>query len=279
MMENEMTLTNQRDFLVLLAVYVNQDNCSREAIVTYIYDEGWIVLSADELSKRTKDNKKYIWKVNLAYARKRLNDNGCIDSGTRNRWLITQKGIEQLIVRFEDVKVMKHPIMSEKLVNDAEKIVEKLLLSSYQKNSNSSSPDNKEKACDILPTETEREAYIKQRIGQGTFRKKLLARSRVCQICGLTNESLLRASHVMPWADSSSEEKLDVDNGLLLCVFHAGLSDTGLLTFSPDGKIMISDVFSEEDRERINLSDSIELSITDSQSKYFQYHREYVFQK
>ena len=59
MMENEMTLTNQRDFLVLLAVYVNQDNCSREAIVTYIYDEGWIVLSADELSKRTKDNKKY----------------------------------------------------------------------------------------------------------------------------------------------------------------------------------------------------------------------------
>ena len=83
----------------------------------------------------------------------------------------------------------------------------------------------------------------------------------------------------MPWADSSSEEKLDVDNGLLICVLHDGLFDKGLITFSPDGKIMISDVFSEEDRERINLSDSIELSITDSQSKYFQYHREYVFQK
>nr|WP_253198306.1 HNH endonuclease signature motif containing protein [Clostridium sp. CF011] len=74
--------------------------------------------------------------------------------------------------------------------------------------------------------ETEREAIIKIRVGQGLFKNKLLKNSCVCAICNLTIKELFIASHCKPWKESNNIERLDVNNGMLLCTGHDSLFDT-----------------------------------------------------
>ena len=46
-----------------------------------------------------------------------------------------------------------------------------------------------------------------------------------CCLCGVDDDALLVASHIKPWAKSDEHEKLDLDNGLLLCPNHDKLFD------------------------------------------------------
>ena len=95
----------------------------------------------------------------------------------------------------------------------------------------------------------EKEAIVKIRVNQGIFRNKLLQRYGACCICGINNQSLLTASHIKPWSISEPEEKLDVDNGFLMCPNHDRLFDQGLITFDDDGKIIIANRLSDTDRD------------------------------
>ena len=74
------------------------------------------------------------------------------------------------------------------------------------------------------------------------------------------------------------EEKLDIDNGLLLCALHDGLFDKGLITFSSTGRIIISSFLTQKDREILKLDPMMEIRILDTQKQYMQYHREHVYQ-
>ncbi len=73
--------------------------------------------------------------------------------------------------------------------------------------------------------DTERDAIIKARIGQGGFMQKLIIKYGKCRVCGMDDEKLLIASHIKPWAISNDKEKLDDNNGLLLCPNHDALFD------------------------------------------------------
>lgn len=119
---------------------------------------------------------------------------------------------------------------------------------------------------------TEREILAKARIGQGRFRDNLIERDGCCRICGLRNPKLLVASHIKPWAKSSDEEKLDSDNGLLLCAMHDALFDNGLISFDQDGRLIISVRLSEDDRAKVKLSQSFILEMSDKMKKYMKFH-------
>ena len=68
-----------------------------------------------------------------------------------------------------------------------------------------------------LPQTTEAERLVVQRIGQNLFRDALMDYwGGRCPITGITEPALLRASHIVPWADCNDEQRLDVHNGLLL---------------------------------------------------------------
>jgi putative restriction endonuclease len=85
---------------------------------------------------------------------------------------------------------------------------------------------------------TERDATVRQRIGQDLFRDGLLTlwRGR-CAISGLNVPELLRASHAKPWASSTDAERLDVYNGLLLAAHLDAAFDCGLITVEADGRL------------------------------------------
>lgn len=90
-------------------------------------------------------------------------------------------------------------------------------------------------------TATEKEVVIMQRVKQGVFRDKLLATFQGrCVLTRLNNPELLIASHIKPWSQCTEEERVDVNNGLLLAAPIDALFDKHLISFFNDGTICIS---------------------------------------
>lgn len=119
----------------------------------------------------------------------------------------------------------------------------------------------------------EKQAFVKVRINQSVFRKRLLKRYKKCCLCGVEIEAMLRASHIKPWAESNAIEKLDVENGLLLCPNHDALFDSGLISFDDNGQILISNELTKDDRTFMNIVPSMKITITDGNRNYLSYHR------
>jgi len=69
---------------------------------------------------------------------------------------------------------------------------------------------------DISVTETDREAIVRARVGQGLFKQRVMQIEMSCRITGVDNLSHLVASHCKPWRDATNEERLNGENGLLL---------------------------------------------------------------
>ena len=98
----------------------------------------------------------------------------------------------------------------------------------------------------IIPPGMIRECTIKQRVNQIFFRKAVLTSYRfACCITGLSNSSLLIASHIKPWKLSDETEKTNPCNGLCLNSLHDRAFDQGFITVTPDYKIYISDEISD----------------------------------
>src|SRR5262249_31392564 len=97
-------------------------------------------------------------------------------------------------------------------------------------------------ATDATIRETEREAIIRARTGQGIFRDRVSKIESRCRVTGVDNPVHLIASHCKPWRDSSNEERLNGENGLLLTPSIDHLFDRGFISFEDNGRLMISPV-------------------------------------
>lgn len=122
-----------------------------------------------------------------------------------------------------------------------------------------------------------RKAVVKARVNQSVFRARLLERGKKCALCGIDHPALLTASHICPWSESNKSEKVDADNGLLLCPDHDRLFDGGWITFSDDGKIMISRQLSASNRLLTNIREDMRIKLPEGSKKYMKYHREKIF--
>jgi putative restriction endonuclease len=63
----------------------------------------------------------------------------------------------------------------------------------------------------------------------------------------------MRASHIVPWADSTDEQRLDVHNGLLLSALWDAAFDTGLVSFYDGGRPLASPKLSAAARHALGL--------------------------
>lgn len=93
-----------------------------------------------------------------------------------------------------------------------------------------------------MPQTTETECLAVRRIGQSLFRQALLDYwNGRCPLTGITDEPLLRASHIVAWADCETDTlRLDVHNGLLLSALWDAVFDAGLISFADDGTVLAS---------------------------------------
>lgn len=102
-----------------------------------------------------------------------------------------------------------------------------------------------------LPKTTEAERLVVLRVGQNIFRSALLEYwEHRCPMTGITDPSLLRASHIVPWASCDDDaQRLDVHNGLLLSALWDAAFDAGRVSFADDGKILAHPALGDGDRE------------------------------
>ena len=100
--------------------------------------------------------------------------------------------------------------------------------------------DDLERCRSEYEGETDREAIIKARLGQGRFRTGVLAVWGGCAVTGCAEPAVLRASHIKPWRLSDNRERLDPFNGLMLTANLDALFDAGLVGFSDTGGILLS---------------------------------------
>ncbi|MBI3268945.1 MAG: HNH endonuclease [Planctomycetes bacterium] len=87
---------------------------------------------------------------------------------------------------------------------------------------------------------TTQERLLQVRRGQRFFRKAVLsAYADRCCITGIADCTLLRASHIVPWA-KSVKNRLNPCNGLCLNALHDAALDGGLLTLDENLRVVLS---------------------------------------
>ena len=117
------------------------------------------------------------------------------------------------------------------------------------------------------------------RIGQSQFRKKLIASLKKCPITGINDVRILTASHIKPWTQATNHERLDVSNGFLFSPTFDRLFDRGLISFSNDKSLLVSETFSEKNLERLHLKHNQIISDLPiiGREEYLEYHRTKIF--
>ncbi|MDF1764481.1 MAG: HNH endonuclease [Oleibacter sp.] len=121
---------------------------------------------------------------------------------------------------------------------------------------------------------------IETRLGQGKYRKDLIALWRRCAVTEFDRVDLLIASHIKPWSQSSDSERIDPFNGLLLNPTLDKLFDRGYISFTDEGSLMISPLLNERDISQLGLSRTMKLYKVEAGClPYLEFHREAVYVK
>ena len=125
----------------------------------------------------------------------------------------------------------------------------------------------------LKPNKTESKGLVTSRVGQGFYRQELIKKfDNKCAVTGINIEEILIASHIVPWRHSNDEERLDVENGILLSPLYDSLFDRNLISFEDNGEIIISEKV--QDKELISvLNFNAKIKISEGMKKYLNKHR------
>jgi hypothetical protein len=133
----------------------------------------------------------------------------------------------------------------------------------------------KEEYENKIPNETERSGLVTSRVGQGAYRKRIIHRWEYkCAVTSFDKLNILIASHILPWAESNDNQRLDVHNGILLSPTYDALFDRHLISFENNGKIILSDSIEEQAYQKIGVThkDKI-LNLSEYNHDYLNEHR------
>jgi len=137
----------------------------------------------------------------------------------------------------------------------------------------------REVANDSSLRETERLALIRARNGQGLFKDRVSKIETRCRITGVENPVHLIASHCKPWRDSTNEERLNGENGLLLTPSIDHLFDRGFIGFEDNGKLIISPVAHRASLQRMGIETAKIVNVgafSSGQKQFLDFHRNAV---
>jgi hypothetical protein len=125
------------------------------------------------------------------------------------------------------------------------------------------------------PDKTERAGLVTSRVGQGFYRQQVIVKwGGRCPLTGIDIRPILIASHIVPWSEANDEERLDVDNGILLSPLLDSLFDKHLISFDDNGDLLISAKLSSANVEALRLHDCSGITIDAGMLKYVRRHQE-----
>lgn len=129
--------------------------------------------------------------------------------------------------------------------------------------------------ADETTSDTEKNSLIKARIGQGIFRRQLIAFWQKCAVTEYEDTRLLVASHIKPWRGANDYERLDKFNGLLLLPTLDKAFDAGFISFCSKGIILISPLLKKP--KTLGIIATMRVSLNKEHQKYMEFHRENVY--
>lgn len=102
-----------------------------------------------------------------------------------------------------------------------------------------------------LPKEGKtREQLVKIRVNQSFFRNSILASyNNSCCITGIQQAEFLIAGHIKPWG-IDEKNRLNPRNGILINALHDKAFEAGLLTITPDFKILVSSILKKQKKSQ-----------------------------
>ena len=125
------------------------------------------------------------------------------------------------------------------------------------------------------PNTTERQSLVTSPVGQGAFRKSIFHRWEYkCGVTDFRDLRVLIGSHIIPWRDATDDQRLDVDNGILLSPTYDALFDRNLITFGPNGKIELSPSIDNAAFQQIGIAgkEVLKRPLTDGVRSYLNAH-------
>ncbi|TMX39731.1 HNH endonuclease [Vibrio rotiferianus] len=124
--------------------------------------------------------------------------------------------------------------------------------------------------------EREKQTIVNARVGQGQFRKDVLELwNNTCPVTQVAMPELLIASHIVSWALSDDDEKIDGYNGLPLSPNVDKLFDKGLISFTDNGEILISPSLPLETLQALGINkNTVITGLTEEHAYYLGRHRE-----
>lgn len=125
----------------------------------------------------------------------------------------------------------------------------------------------------------DREAIIRSRRGQGLFKQRVMEIELRCRITGVETPVHLVASHCKPWRDSSNNERLDGENGLLMTLSIDHLFDRGFIGFEDSGDLIVSPVAHKPSLQRMGVETQRVVNVggfSEWQRRFLDFHRSSV---
>ena len=101
----------------------------------------------------------------------------------------------------------------------------------------------------------------------------------MCRITKVENPIHLVASHCKPWRDSTNEERVNGENGLLLTPSIDHLLDRGFIGFEDSGTLIISPVAHRPSLRRMGVDTERIVTVgafTEGQRQFLDFHRNSV---
>ncbi len=96
----------------------------------------------------------------------------------------------------------------------------------------------------------------------------------------ISDERLLIASHIKPWAASNDEKKTDPYNGYMLSPLFDKLFDRGFITFTSNRHVILSEFISPYTWKQIGIQNDTfikALPMDENRMKYLDFHHQSVF--
>lgn len=128
-------------------------------------------------------------------------------------------------------------------------------------------------------------AEINIRLRQSKFRKGVLKNfDYKCAVTGISEKSLLTASHIVPWSHNK-KYRADISNGICLYTEIDALFDKGFISFTDDLKVIITSDKSKLSEQLIAKLDKLNGKYLTSPTKkelkkeYLSYHRANIFKQ
>lgn len=136
------------------------------------------------------------------------------------------------------------------------------------------------KATYKKPNQTQRSGLVTSRVGQGYYRQNIIQKwNGQCPVSKIDILEILIASHIVGWAESDNEERLDEENGILLAPHIDALFDRHFISFEDSGKIIISSKIKADTLLKFGIDDTTTIPITMGMKKYLKRHRAKFYEK